>query len=160
MKTIKYNGFIGSVEVSIEDNCIHGKILFINDLITYESDTPNNLQAKFEEAVDDYIETCTQLNIEPLKSFGGSFNVRIEPEKHQELALLAAQNDTTINKIVKKAIGNYINKPLKGSEIHNHHTFNIVVEKSYDDLIPESIASKKAIDDIIKFDTIPKSRVN
>jgi len=158
METIKYKGFVGSVEVSIKDNCVHGKIFFINDLVTYESDTPINLKAKFKAAVDDYLETCKALKIEPLKSFSGSFNIRIEPEKHQELATHAVHKDTTINQVVNRAIENYLHTALKGSEIHNHHTINIVVEKPYHDLIPENIVSKKTNNDIIEFAPIAKAR--
>ena len=32
-----YKGFTGSAEVSIEDQCLFGKIEFIGDLITYEA---------------------------------------------------------------------------------------------------------------------------
>ncbi len=160
METIKYKDFIGSVEVSIKDNCVHGKILFINDLITYESDTPINLKAKFKAAVDDYIDTCKELKIEPLKSFNGSFNIRIEPEKHQELALHAAQEGLTINKVVNKAITNYLERSSQASEVHNHHTINIVVEKSYNDLIPENVAFPKVNNDIIEFAPIAKARAN
>jgi len=160
METIKYKGFIGSVEVSIKDNCVHGKILFINDLVTYESDTPINLKSKFKAAVDDYVDTCKQLNIEPLKSFNGSFNIRIEPEKHQELALHAVQEDLTINRVVNKAITNYLERSSLASEVHNHNTINIVVEKPYNDLIPENVASQKANNDIIEFASIAKARAN
>lgn len=158
METIKYKSFIGSVEVSIKDNCVYGKILFINDLVTYESDTPVNLKAKFKAAVDDYIETCKTLKIEPLKSFSGSFNIRIEPEKHQELATHAVQKDTTINQVVNKAIENYLHTSLKGSEIHNHHTINIVVEKPYQELIPKNIVPKRTNKDIIEFAPIARAR--
>ena len=34
-----------------------GKILFISDLVTYEAQSPVELQKEFELAVDDYIET-------------------------------------------------------------------------------------------------------
>ena len=36
---LKYKGFLGSIEVSIEDGIMHGKLLYINDLITYEANT-------------------------------------------------------------------------------------------------------------------------
>jgi len=39
METIKYKDFIGSVEVSLKDACLYGKILFINDLVTYQADS-------------------------------------------------------------------------------------------------------------------------
>ncbi|MBC8440287.1 MAG: type II toxin-antitoxin system HicB family antitoxin [Deltaproteobacteria bacterium] len=121
METIKYKGFIGSVEVSIADNCIHGKILFINDLITYQANGLDQIEQEFQEAVEDYFETCKELKIDPLKSFNGSFNVRVGSELHQRLALNAIEKDKNINSIVKKAIEKYLDKSKPVSEVHNHH---------------------------------------
>ena len=56
--TFEHNGYTGSVETSVNDQCLHGKILFITDLITYEAGTVAELEAEFIAAVDDYIETC------------------------------------------------------------------------------------------------------
>ncbi len=74
---LRYKGFIGSIEISIEDDCLHGKLLFINDLVTYEARTPNQLQAEFESAVEDYLTTCKELGRSPDKPFKGTFNIRV-----------------------------------------------------------------------------------
>jgi predicted HicB family RNase H-like nuclease len=55
---LSYKGYSGSSEISHEDNCLHGKILFIEDLITYEAQTPSALAVSFREAVDRYLEHC------------------------------------------------------------------------------------------------------
>jgi predicted HicB family RNase H-like nuclease len=62
-----YKGFMGSIEISIEDDCLHGKLLFTNDLVTYEARTPNQLQAEFESAVEDYLATCKEIGRSPEK---------------------------------------------------------------------------------------------
>ena len=36
-KLLEYKGYYGSTDVSVEDGALFGKILFINDLITYEA---------------------------------------------------------------------------------------------------------------------------
>jgi predicted HicB family RNase H-like nuclease len=53
--------FFGSVEFSKEDNCYHGKITNIGkDLVTYEAKSRQELTEAFQDAVNDYIETCTR----------------------------------------------------------------------------------------------------
>jgi predicted HicB family RNase H-like nuclease len=37
MSIFQYKGFVGSIEVDSEDKCLHGKLLYINDLVTYEA---------------------------------------------------------------------------------------------------------------------------
>jgi predicted HicB family RNase H-like nuclease len=59
-KIMIYKGFEGSVEFSEDDNVYHGIILHIRGTVTYEADTLEELPKSFEEAVDDYIETCKE----------------------------------------------------------------------------------------------------
>lgn len=66
--TSSYKGYIGSYQKSVEDNCVHGRILYINDLVTYEAEDTWGIQAAFEAAVDHYIETCKTLGDTPNKS--------------------------------------------------------------------------------------------
>ena len=119
MKTMEYKGFIGSVEVSTEDNCLHGKIIHSVDLITYEASTVGDLKKEFEAAVDDYIDTCDELEIEPFKSFSGTLNVRIGPNLHEKIALSALKNGTSINNEIKIAVEKHLRKN-KRLEVHNH----------------------------------------
>ena len=51
---------MGSIKISLEDNCLHGKILNIADLITYEAQTVDELKAAFHSATDDYIAFCAE----------------------------------------------------------------------------------------------------
>jgi predicted HicB family RNase H-like nuclease len=53
-ETLEYRGYLGSVEYSIEDKCYHGKIYDIEDLVSYEGETIEELMADFRNAVDDY----------------------------------------------------------------------------------------------------------
>ena len=55
--------------MDVETGICFGRILFINDLISYRSDTPRDLQSEFEAAVEDYLETCDAISKEPEQSF-------------------------------------------------------------------------------------------
>jgi len=109
-KIFEHNGYLGSAEVSVEDRCLYGKILFINDVVTYEADTFEKLEIEFIAAVKDYIETCKEIGKEPQKSFKGSFNVRIREELHRKAALEAVKEDISLNEFISKAIEAYIHK--------------------------------------------------
>lgn len=61
----EYKGYSGSAEISIADNLLHGRLLFIRDIVTYAAENPRALQAAFEEAVDDYLRTCVELGDNP-----------------------------------------------------------------------------------------------
>ena len=82
MNTMNYKGYIGSIEVSEEDNCLFGKVLALphDTMITYEGNT------------------------EPRKSYSGALNVRISPETHSKVALLAKQAGISINAFIRNAV--------------------------------------------------------
>lgn len=48
-----YKNYVGTIECI--DGDYYGKIIDIDDLVTYESDTVENLGREFKLAVDDYI---------------------------------------------------------------------------------------------------------
>ncbi|MFQ6601500.1 type II toxin-antitoxin system HicB family antitoxin [Flavobacterium sp. C3NV] len=112
---LEYNGYIGTLEFSADDKIFFGKIQGINDLITFEGSSVNELEKSFEEAVDDYLETCKLLNKAPDKSYKGSFNVRVSQELHRKIALLATKKGLNLNEVVKEALS-YI---IKHEEILN-----------------------------------------
>ncbi|RKR79587.1 type II toxin-antitoxin system HicB family antitoxin [Marinobacter nauticus] len=107
-KVLNYKGQIGSVDWDTETNCMYGQLMYINDLVTYEACSPAELQEEFEAAVDDYLETCSELGVEPNKPFKGSFNVRIGADLHKRIAFKAAEQDISINDAVTRAIAEYV----------------------------------------------------
>ncbi len=104
MNIFRYKGFLGSIEVDAEDKILHGKLLHITDLVTYEASAIATLENEFKKAVNDYLDTCKQLNREPMKPLKGSLNVRIGPELHKEAALYAAMYGISINEFIKSAV--------------------------------------------------------
>lgn len=99
-----YKEFIGTVHYSTKDSVFYGKIEGINDLVTFEGENVQDLKTSFEEAVEDYIELCKEVDKEPLKSFKGSFNVRITPKLHSKAFKFAVLNGTSLNQLVSEAI--------------------------------------------------------
>ncbi len=104
MKNLEYKGYTGSIEYSKEDKLFYGKLLGIKSLISYEGKTGPQLEKDFVAAVDDYLADCKDLNINPEKSFKGSFNVRIPSELHRDAALKAMELNTSLNGFVSESI--------------------------------------------------------
>jgi len=99
-----YKKFIGTVHYSTKDSVFYGKIEGINDLVTFEGENVQDLKSSFEEAVEDYVELCAEIDKEPLKSFKGSFNVRITPKLHSKAFKFASLKGTSLNQFVSEAI--------------------------------------------------------
>ena len=104
MNTLTYKGYIGSVSFSEKDNVFFGKIEGINGLGEFRGESVKELTDAFHEAVDDYLEYCKEEGIEPHKSYSGSLNIRLSPETHSRVAILAKQAGMSINAFIKSAV--------------------------------------------------------
>jgi predicted HicB family RNase H-like nuclease len=105
-----FKDFFGSVRFNPADKVFHGKIEFITDLVTFEGTSVNELETAFKEAVEDYLELCEAVGKKPLKSFKGSFNVRIKPELHRKAALVSLEKGVSLNQLVAEALEKCVEK--------------------------------------------------
>ena len=106
--TMKYKGYIGSVEFSEEDGVLFGKVQGIRALISYEGTTAKELVEDFHGAVDDYLALCEAQGITPERAYKGSFNVRVSPELHKRAVICANAQNITLNKLVENALSQYV----------------------------------------------------
>ncbi|MBO4670595.1 MAG: type II toxin-antitoxin system HicB family antitoxin [Bacteroidales bacterium] len=111
MNTLKYKGYIGSVAYSEPDKVFFGKLEGIDDLVNYEGESVAELTSAFHEAVEDYLAFCDDHGLKPEKSYTGTFNVRIPPMTHREIANRASEAGISINAFVKKALTEAVEKP-------------------------------------------------
>jgi predicted HicB family RNase H-like nuclease len=102
--TLEYKSYIGTVEYSAEDRIFFGKLAFVTDLVSFEADNVKDLEKNFQEAVDDYLETCHQLKKPPKKTFKGVFNIRIKPKLHKQAYISALNKKISLNKFVEESM--------------------------------------------------------
>lgn len=108
MNLLKYRNYYGSIEVSAEDNCFFGKLLFINPLVNYEGETVNELTQAFEQAVDDYLADCEAMGYKPEIPYKDLLNINLGQELYTAASNLAARENISLNDLAKRAISNYI----------------------------------------------------
>lgn len=106
--TLQYKGYDGSVLYSAEDGVLHGRILGIRDMVSFEGTDVKSLEKNFKAAVDEYLAFCAAENKTPDAPFKGSFNVRIPQVLHQRAALYAEEHDLKLNAVVQLALKEYL----------------------------------------------------
>jgi len=104
MNNLAYKGYTGTIKASIEDNCLHGQILFIEDIITYEGVTVDDIKASFKEAVDRYLSYCKETGRPANKPYSGTFNVRVGQDIHRKAVEIAYHRGITLNDFVTQSI--------------------------------------------------------
>lgn len=103
---LEYKGYLGSVEFSVEDRCLCGKVEFINDLVLFDGASVDEIQQAFHDAVDHYLRACAQRQVQPDQPFKGSFNVRVGSELHQKAAYEARRRGVALNELIIQALKN------------------------------------------------------
>lgn len=109
MNTMTYKGFPARVEYSEEDGCLVGHIAGIRDVIGFHGESVAELRAAFEEAVDDYLNTCKRLGQEPNRPYSGQFRLRLDPGLHARAAMVAESRGKSLNAWVSDVIEKSIN---------------------------------------------------
>lgn len=105
MGRIRYKGYSGTVEYDESVGYLVGKVLGLKKaLILYEGGTIEELKKDFEEAVDDYLQTCNKEGITPEKPYSGKLILRITSQLHGEAAEKAATLGISLNEFISRAI--------------------------------------------------------
>lgn len=99
-----YKGYAAHVEYSEEDLCFAGHIAGICDVVGFHGESVAELRAAFEEAVDDYLETCKKLGRQPNHPYSGQFRLRLSPELHARAAMAAETQGKSLNAWVSEVI--------------------------------------------------------
>ena len=97
MNMMTYRGYVARIEYSDEDTAFVGHIAGIRDIVGFHGESVNELRAAFEEAVDDYLETCEKLGRAPQKPYSGKLLLRVDPGIHARAAALAEAQGRSLN---------------------------------------------------------------
>jgi predicted HicB family RNase H-like nuclease len=104
MNTMSYRGQIARIEFSEADGLFLGRLLGINDVVGFHADNVPGLHAAFEEAVDDYLETCAKVGKPPQKPASGKMMLRVPPEVHRAALVAAQAAGTSLNQWAAQAL--------------------------------------------------------
>ena len=101
---MEYKGFTARIEFSADDNVFFGRLLGIDDIVTFEAETVEDLRRSFEEAVDFHIEVCEKTGKKAKKQYSGKVLLRLPNTLHERIAEAAAKNGKSINEFSKEIL--------------------------------------------------------
>lgn len=104
MATMTMDGYVARIDINEEDLTLHGRIMNISDVVTFEGKSIRELHREFRNSLNDYFEFCNKTGGTPEKPFSGKFVVRIEPELHGAIAAAAARDEKSINTWAKEKL--------------------------------------------------------
>ena len=100
-----YSGYTASMVFDADDKIIVGRVLDIDDIISFHGESVADFEANFQSAVDNYIAASRELGSAPEKPASGKLMLRIAPEVHAAALKAAAKSGTSLNKWAEKALG-------------------------------------------------------
>jgi predicted HicB family RNase H-like nuclease len=113
MLMLTYKGYTGHLEIDEDAGILFGRVLDIQDVITFKGQTVEEARHAFEDSVEDYLEFCQELGQEPDKAFSGNLPLRTTPERHRKLFIAAKKAGKSMNawmdEVLEKAADQIIN---------------------------------------------------
>jgi len=101
---MKYKGYVGNVTYDADAKLLHGEVLGLKDVITFQGTTSKEIEKAFHESVDDYLAWCKERGEKPEKTFSGKLNLRMSPDLHAHLALAAAKKGVSLNEFINEKL--------------------------------------------------------
>ena len=89
----------------IEDKIIVGRVLDIDDIVSFHGDSIAQFESSFRCAVDAYLDACASLQSAPDKPASGKLMLRVTPQVHAAALKAAARSGLSLNKWAESALG-------------------------------------------------------
>ena len=101
---IEYKGFTGVFEFDPSVDAFHGRVIGLQDVVTFEGRSLDELRREMEESVEDYLELCAEVGKDPEKPYRGEFLVRTTPDVHRAAVQQAEASGMSLNAWLETAI--------------------------------------------------------
>lgn len=105
---IEYKGYTGVIEFDPSIDAFHGRVIGLQDVVTFEGQSLDELRREMAESVEDYLEFCAEVGKDPERPYRGEFLVRTTPEVHRAAATEAEASGLSLNAWVEAAITNVV----------------------------------------------------
>jgi len=102
--TMRYKGYTARIEYDPRDEIFVGRVLGIEDRITFHGATVGTLRHDFRAAIDHYLVDCTARGRAPQKPYSGKILLRVAPEVHARAALTAEAQGKSLNQWVAEVL--------------------------------------------------------
>jgi predicted HicB family RNase H-like nuclease len=98
------DGYSAKIEYDAELDLFRGEILGLSGGADFYGKNPKELRAEFKKSLSVFLEVCLEKGIEPRRNFSGKFNLRIPPDLHEKLAIVAEAEGKSINTLAQEAL--------------------------------------------------------
>ena len=105
MNTLTYRGYTAHLEFDTDDMIIVGRVVDIDDIITFHGASVPEFESAFHGAIDGYVLACEQLGQTADKPASGRMMLRVNPTVHAAAVKASARSGQSLNKWAEKVLG-------------------------------------------------------
>ena len=105
MNNMTYRGYTAQMDFDTEDKIIVGRVVDIDDIITFHGTSVAEFESAFKTAVDGYIHACGQFGQTADKPASGRLMLRVKPSVHAAAVKASARSGQSLNKWAEKVLG-------------------------------------------------------
>ena len=105
---MEYKGYVAKIEYDDSANSLHGYVANSGPYSIanfYGNDVPSS-NANSPSSVDEYLASCEEDGVEPVKPFSGNLRLRLGSDLHQRATLCAMDAGVSLNAWIKQAVEN------------------------------------------------------
>jgi predicted HicB family RNase H-like nuclease len=104
MNMMTLDGYNAKIEYDEELDVFRGEILGLAGGADFFGKNPKELRTEFKKSLQVFLEVCREKGIEPRRNYSGKFNLRIPPDLHEKLAIVAQAEGKSINTLAQEAL--------------------------------------------------------
>ncbi len=101
---MRHKGYSAAIRYSEEDGFLVGRILGINDIVSFHAHSVEEARKQFAIALDSYLSDCEEMGKAPERPYSGKLNLRLPPDFHKALALEAETTGQSLNDVIVAAL--------------------------------------------------------
>ena len=104
MNIMTFDSYQAKIEYDAEMDMFRGEILGLNGGADFYGRNPAELRDEFKKSLNVFLAVCQEKGIEPRRHYSGKFNLRISPDLHEQLAIVAQAEGKSINTLAQEAL--------------------------------------------------------
>ena len=104
MNIMTLDDYSAKIEYDADLDLFRGDILGLNGGADFYGKNPQELREEFQISLRVFLDVCKEKSIEPRRNYSGKFNLRIPPDLHEKLAIVAQAEGKSINSLAHEAL--------------------------------------------------------
>jgi len=104
MNMMTFDDYNAKIEYDADLDLFRGEILGLSGGADFYGKNPKELRAEFKKSLQVFLAVCREKGIEPRRNYSGKFNLRIPPDLHEKLAIVAQAEGKSINTVAQEAL--------------------------------------------------------